>query len=917
MVTHLTDDSIDLGKIEGDLRYLVACLCEVLDELGQRELAAHLRGEAPPPQAHPLLPKAYSIYFLLLGIVEENSAAQLRRTLERAEGLGRISGLWGRVLHDLRTAGVSPEALAEAIGRTRAELVLTAHPTESKRATVLEQLRELYLLMVKRENQVWTPHERAGIGDEVRAALERLWLTGEVFLDKPTVRDELRNVVHYLTTMFPPAVELHDRRLRQAWAEAGLAPELLEGQASLPRIAFGDWVGGDRDGHPLVTAEVTAETLTTLRRSALELAQRDLARLGRRLSLTRGLNTPPPSLTALRDTLVRTLGAAAEPALARNPQEPWREVMNLISLRLPMGADRRPIAADALAPYHYRRASELLADLGAVEQSLRDLGAERLAEHDLAPVGRRLQVFGFHLAALDVRQNSAYHDRALSQLLHASGRPRSLDVGTWTEAERLALLNTELDTQRPFARLDAHLGPDADAVRGVYGVLVEHLRQHGETGLGALIVSMTRSLSDLLTVYVLSREAGLTRWSDEGLECRLPVVPLFETIDDLERSPGILDAFLSHPVTQRSLRAQQLAAGERQPVQQVMIGYSDSNKDGGILASHWALNVAQRALAEVGRKHGVQIRFFHGRGGSVSRGAGPTHRFLAALPPGTSGGDLRLTEQGEVIAQKYANLVTNAYHLELLTAGLTKAQFRRAHPEVAALEPALASLAAQSQSAYQALLQRPGFLAFFAEATPIDVVEASRIGSRPSRRTGQRSLGDLRAIPWVFSWSQARYVLTAWYGVGSALAALQREQPEAYALLRREAIRYEPFRYTITNVSTALAAADAELMVAYAELVGDGTLRADLLGTILAEHALTRQQLEALYGQALAERRPRTYAMNSLRRPQLSVLHHRQIAQLRQWRGLRAAGRDAEADALLPELLMVINAIAAGLRTTG
>lgn len=913
----LTDDSIDLEKIHADFQYLLGCYSQVLRELGQPALADHLSSAGTRPIEHPMLAKAYSLYFLLLGIVEENSSAQLRRKLETSDGLARISGLWGRTFQELAGKGIGERELAQALGSTRVEVVLTAHPTESKRATVLEQLRELYLLMVKRENQVWTPPEREGITDEVKTAIQRLWLTGEVFLEKPSVRDELRNVLHYLTTMFPQALALHDLRLRQAWEAAGYDAAALSDVHALPQFVFGDWVGGDRDGHPLVTAEVTRDTLAELRRAALTLLKRELNKLGRRLSLTPQRTEPPAVLTELLARLTATIGTPSQAALDRNPKEPWRQLVNLLHLRLPLETFDRLVPPADLQTYHYRTAAELLTDLEATNASLLSVNARRLAEQDVQPLMRRVRAFGFHLAVLDIRQNSAYHDRALSQLLVAAGLPRDTNVADWPEPQRLEWMNRELDTARPLARLEGHYGPEADAVRDVYAVVAEHIRWYGAAGLGSLIVSMTRSLSDLLMVYALTREVGLTRRTDEGLVCLLPVVPLFETIEDLEGSPAIMDAFLSHPITQRSLRAQQIEAGLDMPVQQIMIGYSDSNKDGGILASHWALNVAQRALTEVGHKHGVRIRFFHGRGGTVSRGAGPTHRFLAALPKGTLQGDLRLTEQGEVIAQKYANLVTSAYNLELLSAGTVRATLSTA---VSALrlemEPILSRLATLSKRAYEGLIRREGFLEFFAEATPIDVLEASRIGSRPSRRTGQRSLGDLRAIPWVFSWSQARYALTAWYGVGTALDQLLAEDPEAFARLQRGAVAFSPFRYTLTNVSTGLAAAEPELMRAYAELVTDPNLRAEYLTLITGEFTRTRAMLEQLYGQSLAERRPRTYQMLSLRRPKLTSLHHLQIEQLRRWRELKAAD-PAAAEALIPDLLLVVNAIAAGLRTTG
>jgi phosphoenolpyruvate carboxylase len=354
-------------------------------------------------------------------------------------------------------------------------------------------------------------------------------------------------------------------------------------------------------------------------------------------------------------------------------------------------------------------------------------------------------------------------------------------------------------------------------------------------------------------------------------------------------------------------------------VQQVMVGYSDSNKDGGILASQWGLYRAQEALAAVGQRNGVRIRFFHGRGGTISRGAGPTHRFLSALPPSSFQGDLRMTEQGETISQKYANLISAVYNLELLLAGATEAALlarqreKRAHP----LEPHMDWLAETSRRAYETLVRHPGFITFFAQATPIDVIESSKIGSRPARRTGQRTLADLRAIPWVFSWSQSRFFLSGWYGVGSALEALQREKPEAFAALKAQALDWYPSKYVLTNVSTTILSTDAEVMEEYAALVEDEAIRGQVMGMIRDEYARTRRMLEAIWGGSLEERRPHIHRALSLRQPWLRVLHRQQVALLRSWRALRKGDGQTEAERLLPQLLLTVNAIAGGLRTTG
>jgi phosphoenolpyruvate carboxylase len=403
----------------------------------------------------------------------------------------------------------------------------------------------------------------------------------------------------------------------------------------------------------------------------------------------------------------------------------------------------------------------------------------------------------------------------------------------------------------------------------------------------------------------------------EGIVCLLPVVPLFETIEDLDGAPGMLRSFLEQPVTRNSLEFAAKRMGRpAEMIQQVMVGYSDSNKDGGIMASQWSLQRSQKQLAQSASNSGVMLRFFHGRGGTVSRGAGPTHRFLEALPHGSLSGQMRLTEQGETIAQKYANPATATYNLELLLAGVTAAtvQHGAEFVEDPAFAPLMEKLATSSRKAYRDLLDADGFLSFYRQATPIDALENSRIGSRPSRRTGRPSLADLRAIPWVFSWSQARYYIPGWYGMGSALGALTGEE---MALLTARRRAWPFWGYVLTNVESSLASADTELMDLYADLVEDAALRARFKSQIRAEWDRTHLALEKLRGKSLQNSRPRMLKTLGLRSEALRVLHHQQVGLLREWRGRISFGNAAGADALLPELLLSINAIASGLRTTG
>ncbi|WP_224984258.1 phosphoenolpyruvate carboxylase [Geomonas agri] len=902
-------------KLQRDLDYLMDCLAEMFNGLGESQLAACLpkTGSMAPSEDCKFV-RAWSIAFQLLSMAEENFAVQTRRAVETSQGLVAEPGLWGRVLEKLNKSGVPQDQVAELLGQIRVEPVLTAHPTEAKRASVLRHLRELYLLLVKRENTVWTPLERDDIREEIVTMLERLWRTGEIHLEKPQVLNELAAIIYHLREIFPQVIPILDKRICRAWREAGLPRPLSPLTDRLPRVSFSTWVGGDRDGHPLVTADVTQATLRELRLNALMLIHGQLTTLGSRLSISRLLLPPPPELTRRLETLAAPTGTLGVEALKRNPEEPWRQLVNLMKAKLPVDVSggEEMLCGDAGSRYCHSR--ELEDDLRLLRDTLVASGATRLALADVVPVLRSVEVFGFHLASLDIRQNSAFHDKAVEQLLAAAGLVER-GFSQWQEPERLAFLDRELASPRPFLLPGAKPGKEAESVISCYRVLAAQIRDYGPDSLGALIVSMTRSLSDLLVVYLLAREAGLVVSTGEGLASLLPVVPLFETIKDLEGSAAILEQFLAHPMTRRTLAQ----LGGEQPVQQVMVGYSDSNKDGGIMASLWGLYRAQEAMLAAARRQGVSLRFFHGRGGTISRGAGPTSRFLRGLPDGSAAGDLRLTEQGEVISQKYSNPLNAAYHLELLlagTAGVSIPQRDRpgpGHP----LEPVMDRLAQRSRLAYQQLLESDGFVTFFREATPIDVIESSSIGSRPARRTAQASLADLRAIPWVFSWSQARYFLSGWYGIGFALEELMNHDPALFGKLVRNCQSWTVLHYIVSNAATSVASANLGIMSNYAELVRDAAIREPIFVTIADEYRRTMRMLEEIYGGSLAERRAAVHSSLARREDALKVLHERQIALLRQWRQDAVRRDSAMSGGLLFRLLETVNAIAAGLGTTG
>ncbi len=911
-----------LGKPYEDLEYLLTALKEVLLENGEDEMANSIPwiNEEIAFDAEKFTIKhiqLYSIVFQLLNTVEVNGAVQNRRGKESAQ-LDGVHGLWASGFRKLKELDIPVDEIVKRLADIRVEPVLTAHPTEAKRSTVLEHHRELYLLMVMKENTMYNLQEQDNIRHNIKLSLYRLWKTGEIFIEKPDLDSELRNILHYLINVFPEVLPVLDRRMLQAWEYQGLDVEPILKAGAFPRVTFGNWVGGDRDGHPLVTAEITNSTLDLLRLNAFVVVRRALMKLIKNISFAVTLEEAYEPMKQRINQMASEMGDNGFEALRRNKGEAFRQFLNLMVTKLPLDTQR----GHATKIYEFKGAytvkDELVKDLKLLKEALLHYGAKTVAYYDLNDAIRIVSTFGFHLASLDIRQNSDFHDNAITQLMIASGVTDDEYI-KWDVDKRVEFLNRELESRRPFTHPNMQLGPNAKAVTDVYKVVENHITKYGIDGIGSFIVSMTRSTADLLGVYLLARETGLTHKTENGIVCRVPVVPLLETIEDLQAGPKILREFLSHPFTQRSLKYLKEQRKDKEMIQQVMVGYSDSNKDGGILASQWNLYKAQAELNKVGEEFGVKIRFFHGKGGSISRGAGPTHYFVSALPHSTVGGDLRLTEQGETIEQKYANKINAEYNLELLAASTTAksitSQFTELKPHP--LADILDELAQESKKIYSGLLNEEGFIPYFREATPIDAIENSKIGSRPSRRKGMNSLDDLRAIPWVFSWSQSRYNMTSWYGLGSTLLNFRERDPKGFERIK-EATKSDPFiRYVLTNVDTSLAATDQEVMEEYAGLCSNESVKDKFLSMFTSELEKTREALHLLLEKDIEERRVAHYYSNLLRASSMKHLHSKQVALLKKWRTEKEAGDNDEAEKTLIHLLTTINAIAGAMRNTG
>ncbi|WP_430971900.1 phosphoenolpyruvate carboxylase [Sunxiuqinia rutila] len=912
-----------LGKPYRDLNFLLKCFAEVLTESNKQELVTYIPWISPsvePPQ-HLLLSSDYihmqSMCFQLLNLVEVNGAVQSRRTKEE-EDMSHVNGLWAINFKMLKEKGITEQQILEVLPQVLVEPVLTAHPTEAKRSVVLQEYRKLYLLLLKRENQMYTRIEQDDIRDEIKQILHRLWNIGEIYIEKPRLESELDNILHYLTEVFPDVVVLLDKRLRQAWKESDFDLSLLNDCDLFPGLAFGNWVGGDRDGHPLVSPEITRMTLTKLRTHAFIIVKKELLALAQKLSIYLDIEEVSDAFAWRVRQLAEELEGPGQKILHEHNKEIFKAYVMLLLHKIPIDLSQEYNMKLDDRPNSYQNSDQLIEDLNELGREMVHYGIPEVAQVDVGRCKRLLKVFGFHLAQLDIRQNSQYHEKALSQLVVASlGENKDSRMGASLEGKR-AFLDTELKTNRPFLVNHTDIGAEARNVIESLQVVSDHVNKYSSRSIGKLIISMTRNTEDLLTVYLFMREVGLALKHGQWLAAKLPVVPLFETIEDLQASPAILDDFLSHPVVKNSLKYQQELRQSEQLYQDVMIGYSDSNKDGGILASSWFLHEAQQQLTEVGRKHGVIIRFFHGTGGSISRGSGPSHWFIKTLPLGSINGNLRVTEQGETIERKYAHKVNAAYNLELMLASVTAQSLLHKHfpeenEEVAGL---FHQLGERGRTFYRELIGDPDFIRFFAEATPIDVIESSKIGSRPARRTGKRSMDDLRAIPWVFSWSQSRFNITSWYGVGSTLKELQTQKSEEYDKLCR-LVAYDPFvRYVITNLDSSLASTDEKIMDKYASLVEDAAIRERLMGRIKQELSLTREMLSDLLQKPIYERRKNHYFSTLLRAEALNNLHEAQIQLLRKWRTSRSKQLPEEKDHLFA-LLQCVNAIANALGSTG
>jgi phosphoenolpyruvate carboxylase len=819
--------------------------------------------------------------------------------MENQEHITSIRGSWAEAFKIWKEEGVSQDDMLDAISQTSVIPVLTAHPTEAKRVTVIEIHRELYLLLVEREMLSLSKLEQNALKEKIINLLERWWRTGEIYLEKPTIRDERANTLYYLSQVFPTVLEKSDQQLKGSWIEMGLNPDKVKNPDFFPKINFGSWVGGDRDGHPFVTPNITQETLLLHRKNALTLIKAQLMSLAKKLSVSAISNPVPFLLSEAIDKKSKALGSSGKKAVQRNPYEPWRQYVSLILLQLENTISEKNTDTNT----HYRSSKVLAEDLKLLRTILSENGLKGISEDLLFPIERAVNCFGFHLAKLDIRQNSAFHDKAISQILKANGE-KDFDFENWDENKRVDFLNKTLESHSLITDITVSYGTEADNVLDCYRVVRNHINLFGSEGIGSFIVSMTRNLSDLLVVYLLMRETQL-------LNTNIKVVPLLETIEDLHNGPEILEKFLQHDLTK-----------QRSPLvsnkQEVMLGYSDSNKDGGTIASKWNLYKAEKELSEIGRKNNSAVYFFHGAGGTISRGGGKYHRFLESMPLHSVNNSFKITVQGETIAQLFGNPITATYNINALTSGVAKQsiQSKISHDETSYPLETMEFLAQKSFEHYRDLIETPGFIDFYGKATCIDALEKSKIGSRPARRTGTRTLNDLRAIPWVFSWNLSRISITGWYGLGAALKQLKKEQPEAFNALKKNSNDWNFFKFLMIQTETNLILSNVEMMKLYAELDDNTTERELFMDKILTDYDNGFKMIEELFEASALTRRDGQYDNLEWRDSKLVILHKLHMKYLKMWRRIDDQN-SLEKEKILTKLLSIINSISSGLKNTG
>ena len=860
----------------------------------RRELEAFLRALSPEQAVQVV--RAFSYFSHLANIAEDQHHVRRTRSHDIAGDPPR-PGTIGRAISQAVAAGHSCDELVEFFNDAFVCPVLTAHPTEVRRRSTMNREMAVADLIDRRGRGDWTPEEQQDIDDQLSRAILVLWQTNLLRQTRLSVMDEVTNGLSYFDYTF-------FRELPRLYAHLEDKLGQLAPTDELPPIAsflrIGSWIGGDRDGNPFVDAGVLRKSLRMQSAHVLRFYLEQLRHLRSELSISTTIVDVSEDLSAL--------AAKSPDTSVHTAVEPYRRAISLIHARLAAtqqdinGVVEPDEAIGDAAPYALPE--DLMADLEIVRASLAANGSEVLTRGRLRMLRRAVDCFGFCLASLDLRQNSDVHAATIAELFAAVAP--DTDYLNKNEDERIALLRGELGTLRPLMRSNWSYSEQTADEMAIFATASTIQNTYGRNAIGASIVSNTRGVSDLLGLAVLLKEAGLV--TPEG-RSDINIVPLFETIPDLRNCVRIMDRLLAMPEYRRLVDS-------RGGLQEIMIGYSDSNKDGGYITSGWELYKAEVGLVELCRKHGIRLRLFHGRGGSVGRGGGPSYEAILAQPPGAVNGQIRLTEQGEIISSKYTNAEVGRRNLEIFAAAALEASMvpSQADHVPQSYVDVMEKLSASALAAYRGLVyETPGFDEYFQSSTVINEISTLNIGSRPASRKNTGRIEDLRAIPWVFSWSQCRVMLPGWYGFGTAVKAFLSENSTDGLVLLREMYRDWPFfRTLLSNMDMVLAKSNMAIASRYADLVPDETLRREIFGRIAEERrASISAVLEICENDRLLAGNPLLARSIRNRFPYIDPLNHMQVELLKDY-------RDGSSDPkVLRGLLLTINGISAGLRNTG
>ncbi|MCK1389620.1 phosphoenolpyruvate carboxylase [Bradyrhizobium sp. 1] len=859
------------------------------DRLARRELEQILDGMSTSETVR--IVRAFSYFSHLANIAEDQNNIRQMRARSATNGAGVLA----ETLAHAKAAGIDADALRSFFKSALVSPVLTAHPTEVRRKSTMDREMEVASLLDRRERVALTADEAAASDEQLRREVLTLWQTNLLRRTKLTVLDEVANGLSFYDYTFlrevPRLVNVLEDRLEE------------DGEAAASELAsflrMGSWIGGDRDGNPFVTADVMRGTLRLQSSRVMQFYLNELHVLGSELSIAAHLADISEEL--------RTLAERSPDTSPHRSGEPYRLAVSGIYARLTATAEmlqveitRRPVGKGR----PYESVKELQADLDVLHRSLISNNARVIARGRLRLLRRAVDCFGFHLARLDIRQNSAVHERTIAELMDAANPGMSyLALG---EDARISLLTNELRSIRSLVSPFVKYSDETMGELNVFHAAAEAHAKFGSDAIPQCIISMCKGMSDMLEVAVLLKEVGLVHPSGRSA---INVVPLFETIEDLQASSGIMDRMLS-------LHDYRRLVDSRGSVQEVMLGYSDSNKDGGFVTSGWELYKAEIGLVDVFERHGVRLRLFHGRGGSVGRGGGPSYDAIIAQPGGAVNGQIRITEQGEIISSKYSNAEVGRSNLEILAAATLEASLL--HPRQSAPRgeylTAMDELSNLAFKAYRGLVyETDGFVDYFWASTVINEIATLNIGSRPASRKKTRAIEDLRAIPWVFSWAQCRLMLPGWYGFGSAVEQWIAEHPDKGMPFLKELYKEWPFfRMLLSNMDMVLAKSSIAIASRYAELVPDEALREKIFGRIRREwHSCIETLLDIMGQDRLLQGNPLLERSVRHRFPYLDPLNHVQVELLKEH---RAQNPDEQ---VLRGIQLTINGISAGLRNTG